>query len=251
MKSFFYIAIVLTLCLLALNACKTSKKVLSEQEIEALPKMVTFAKSACRGRCPHFELNIYEGGHMTFEGKRFTKQKGKVFDKLSEKELLKLKQDCAAADIWDFRSEYGMRIMDLPTITIHLFEKDRDKNIKWRMKPPTPLATLDAELMKIIYDRDWIEKSILMEKKASKMPEGILGNEMIVQFNKQIDVQKWCERYKRYDVSVKRTISKTTPIYLMVFDVARMSPNKMLAIIKKDKDVVKAEFNKKISPRTR
>ncbi len=70
------LTIVITLAAIAslvfLASCSTTQKVLNQTEIEALPKVLTFSKGGCKGRCPIFDLTVYENGWMVCDGKMWT-----------------------------------------------------------------------------------------------------------------------------------------------------------------------------------
>ena len=243
--------IVVFIFLLVIPSCKTSQKSLTEVEIINLPKVLEFSKSACRGKCPHFELTVYKGGWLIFEGKRFTEYEGKTTGKLSSKEYEQLIKNCREADLWTCEAAYGMNIMDIPTTRIHFYEADRDKEVKWRLRAPESLPKLSNQIMELVYLRNWVKPNTDMKNKGAKLSPGILDNEIIVQFKEWVDFREWCALYDRYGVASKRIISEQSGIYLIVFDTALMEPDRMLGIVRKDSKVKSAEFNKRIQPRNR
>lgn len=246
------IAILLIGSLIFLVSCKTTQatqKILTQKEVAALPKVLEYSKGGCRGKCPIFDLTVYENGWMIFNGKAWTKQEGAVTAQLTKKEFTMLQTDCQKANLWNKEPAYGMNIMDAPTTTIHFYEKNRDKKIQWRIRAPEELPTLSGKIMKIIMDRGWIEG--LKKDTATRMPAGAITNEIIVQFKEKLDAQKWCTEYALYGLEVKRTLSTMTPLYLMKFDEAKTPPNKMLQIIKRNEKVASAEFNKRMDASSR
>lgn len=249
MKVTIVIALVLTASLIFFASCSTTQKVLNQTEIEALPKVLTFSKGGCKGRCPIFDLTVYENGWMVFDGKMWTQQEGKATGQLTKEEFAQLQKDCEAANVWNKEAEYGMNIMDAPTTTIHLFEKDRDKQIRWRIRAPEELPTLSGKIMQIIIDRGWIEG--LKKDTSARLPTGAITDEIIVQFTEKLNAREWCSNYALYGLKVERTLSTMTPLYLLKFDAERTPPQKMLQIIQRSKKVASAEFNKKMSTSSR
>ncbi len=243
------IVILLVGSLLFLASCSTTQKVLTQEEVATLPKVLEYSKGGCKGKCPIFDLTVYENGWMIFNGKAWTKQEGKATGQLTKEEFTQLQADCQKADMWSKKAEYGMNIMDAPTTTIHLYEKNRDKQVQWRIRAPEELPTLSNKIMKIIIDRGWIEG--LKKDTAARLPTGAITDEIIVQFKEKIDANQWCTQYALYGLNVKRTLSTMTPLYLLKFDAERTPPNKMLAIIKRSKKVASAEFNKRLNTSNR
>lgn len=249
MKLTILFAILLIGSLIFLNSCKTTQKVLTKEEVTALPKVLEYKKGGCRGKCPIFDLTVYEGGWMIFNGKMWTKQEGEATSQLTEEEFATLQADCQKANLWNKKPAYGMNIMDAPTTTIHFYEKNRDKEIKWRIRAPEELPTLSGKIMQIIIDRGWVEG--LKKDTAARMPAGAITDEIIVQFKEKLNAKEWCTNYALYGLKVERTLSTMTPLYLLKFDAERTPPNKMLQIIKRSNKVASAEFNKRMNTSSR
>lgn len=262
MKVFLCIATFLVVTVLFLSSCKSSKKTLvptvqeavkplTQTDIQALPKVLEFSKSACRGTCPYFNLTVYQDGHLVFEGKRHTLQEGIATDKLTKEEFAQLQMHCEAADLWNRQPAYGMNVMDIPTTTVHFYEGGKDKEVKWRLRAPEQLPTLSNQIMELIYARNWVERNDRNKEKGIKLPAQAIENEVIIQFKEKIDAEAWCKQYERYGLLSKKALSTTTPIYLMSFDTGKMAPDKMLEIINNDEKVATAEFNKRMGTRGR
>ena len=249
MKLLISLSIVL-LCLAFINFSCKSNKALTLQEIARLPKIVEYSRSACYGQCPHFDLTIYKNGWMVFEGKRFTKQEGTATDRLTKEELSQLIADCKTADLWQYQSEYSMNIPDLPTVSIHFYEEGKDKGVKWKMRPPAALSALSNKLMDLVYVRNWVENTGKKDKGIA-LPNGIIENELIVQFKNKIEPKQWAQKYERFGLKVRKPLSTLSHIYLLAYDTGKIAPDKMLATIKKDDKVATAEFNKRLETRNR
>lgn len=251
MKITFFIAILFISGLCLITACSTPKKSLSPTEIKALPVVLKFTKSGCRGMCPSFDLMVYENGQMIFNGKRYTKQEGEATAQLTESELAKLKVDCQKADLYACEAEYGMRIMDIPTTDIHFYEKDKDVRVRWRMHAPESVTLLNKEIMDIVYAKGWVEDPFLEKEKAVKLPMNAVDNELIVQFKNKLDAKAWCKQFEPYGMSVKKTLSTSVPIYLIGFDKEKIASTKLLELVKENEEVATAEFNQELKLRNR
>ncbi|MEM6318864.1 MAG: DUF6438 domain-containing protein [Bacteroidota bacterium] len=249
MKSITSNVFLLLVTILLLSACKTTQKALTQDQIQALPKVLEFSKSGCRGQCPIFDLTVYEGGWMVFDGRAWTKHEGKATAKLDKEAFAQLQTDCERANLWDKQEKYSMNIMDIPTTTVHLYEKGKDKKVQWRMRAPQELAVLSNQIMEIIYAEGWLERT--PKEKGIELPKKAIHNEIIVQLKKGVKPQEWCTKFGRYDLKVKRTLSTLTPIYLLSFDTGKMAPDRMLSILRKDDKVVMAEFNKRLEMKSR
>jgi len=228
------------------------QKDLTEAEIRQLPKVLEYSKSPCYGFCPHFDMTIYEGGWTIFEGKQHTAKQGIAILKLEKQQLDQMMQQCQEADIWSAEASYGMRIQDLPTTTVHLFEGKKDKTVQWRMRHPERLKQLDGQLMAFITGQGWVApREEVAKDRASNREEVKIDNELIIQLRDKLEGTVWVEKYKEYGMHLKKPISKLANMYLFVYDTKLISADKMLEIIQADEKVARAEFNKRLQSRTR
>ena len=229
------------------------KKNLTAAEIQQLPKLLEYSKSPCYGTCPHFTMTVYQDGWTVFEGKRFTEKEGIATLQLNPEQLQTLLDHCKAADIWSTEKAYGMRIQDLPTTTVHLYEGDREKSVQWKMRQPDRLKTLDGQLMQLVTDQGWVAKRERSKDRSKKeaMPDITIDNELIVQIRDKIEGTDWALTYKEYGMQLKKPISKMANMYLFTFDTKTIASEKMLELVSADKNVARVEFNKRMQQRTR
>ena len=171
--------------------------------------------------------------------------------KMEEEQLKTMLQQCSEADIWSADKAYGMRVQDLPTTTLHLYEKERDKAVKWRMRQPERLKNLDKQLMTFLTQQGWLAPITKPRKENSNRSETTIDNELIVQLRDKLEGEVWVEKYKKYGMHLKKPISKLANMYLFVFDTELVGSEEMLELILKDEKVARAEFNKQLQSRTR
>lgn len=83
----------------------------------------------------------------------------------------------------------------------------------------------------------------------AELPEYIIEDELIVQFNRAIDLNEFTSKYSSYKLQIKEPIVSTMHMYLLTFDKERIKPLSMLSHIKADPLVKSASFNKQIESR--
>lgn len=234
------------------QAVSMIKKDLTEQEVRSLPKIMEYSKSPCYGRCPTFKMTVHEDGWTIFEGKRFTLVEDTVVVQLTPAQLTTLTQQCNTADIWTAEKAYGMRIQDLPTTTLHLYEEGKDKKIQWRARQPERLKNFDKQMMGLVVEQGWVAPRKGADKRKREVtPDVIIDNELIIQIEDTKEATEWALQYKEYGMQLKKPISKLANMYLFIFDVDTIDSKKMLALMKEDKSVKRVEFNKRMQKRTR
>lgn len=97
----------------------------------------------------------------------------------------------------------------------------------------------------------------LKKKNNEKKPVVSLGNaeknyikqELLIKLNDAENIGWLEEQFDKYKLSSKKEISKSMGIWLMQYDTTLIKPEKMLEKLRKDKFVMEAEFNKKLSSR--
>lgn len=228
------------------------KKELTAEEIRQLPKILEYSKSPCYGFCPHFNMTVYEGGWAIFEGKRHTAKQGIAIVQLDKMQVEEMMQQCQQADLWSAEASYGMRIQDLPTTTVHLFEGGKEKTVQWRMRHPERLKRLDGQLMELVTKQGWVTPVDVAKDRAERNRQEVkIDNELIIQLRDKLEGTVWVEKYKEYGMHLKKPISKLANMYLFIYDTKLISADKMLKIIQADEKVARAEFNKRLESRTR
>lgn len=68
---------------------------------------ITLDRRGCFGTCPVYLINITSDGSVSFDGKGFTKIKGRAQDKVSREAVLKLVAEFKKADFFELESAYG------------------------------------------------------------------------------------------------------------------------------------------------
>lgn len=216
-------------------------------DYKADEKIIEISKGACFGRCPVYTMTVYGQGLVSYEGKRFTDKVGIYTKQLLEVEYTQLFKAFKDANLWQYQDEYNSRIPDLPMITIHYFNKGSQKKIMGKEGRPETVMGLEKQLDAIVDSKGWI----LKEAPDYGLPDNYIPNEIIVQLKDEVDVEKWKNKFMRgmMKTEVVKRITPDMNYWLVRYDVSAMPPKDFLDMVKRDSDVVTAEFNKKVSNR--
>lgn len=235
--------VILTLGFL-MQSCSTIK--MEKDSTKASPKIV-YSKGACFGKCPIFTLTIYNTGQVKFKGRKFTQRDGlheKILDKSTYVKLVKAFKDNR---FWRFDDTYGMDLVDASTTTISFSDDGKVKTVKGKSQFPEKLKRLMSMLNEIVSsDEGWmmIDKPI----KADKVEE-IIDNQIIIKTADGMIMSRWLQEYKKYGVRLMNRMGNENNLWLIRFDKKVISPDDMLQMVKDDKFISEAEFNKKITDR--
>lgn len=183
--------------LIAVSACKTTKKMTSDQpkakpvgvdpalvdaqkkavnygdpsdttsivlidttSLENLSIIASIKRTNCYGKCPSYEAKLYSNGTVVYEGKAHTAKLG-----LFEAYLLKPQIDSlfALADAMNFfelASFYptnGKKLSDLPETHTYLKVGENEKTIINNHNSPKDLRLLESYLDELLADLEWNE----------------------------------------------------------------------------------------------
>lgn len=240
MKQLPKLAIIPIFCslLLSLNACKPTFDRMNLQEISIVASM---EKGPCYGRCPVFNLTIYENGIVTFEGKRFTDREGMYYRKLNKKEISALREKFREADFFSFNRVYPSRIPDMATVSISYNEGDKSATVMGKEGRPEAVMKLENYLDKIANSGEW-EARIRTEKEE-------VINEIIVQLKEEINLPTWMEKYRELEVDPFRKLTPNANNWLIRFNTEKISAEEMLKLLRLDEDVISAELNLNLETR--
>lgn len=170
---------VLILSLFAINACKGRKEVSQAQETEAdsyadslLAGLdddlfddvdtddtiyAKYRRTACFGRCPILQLEMYKSGYTIYEGIKWVDKEGVFYAYIDQKDLAELMSTAKAIDFFNMQDEYDQKnVSDLPSRIIFLNDKGTKKEVKNRYQGPIELKQLQAKFDSLIARTDWI-----------------------------------------------------------------------------------------------
>ncbi|MEM1216042.1 MAG: DUF6438 domain-containing protein [Bacteroidota bacterium] len=205
------------------------------------PRMKMF-KGPCFGSCPVYTLTIYENGIASYEGQRFTDRMGlhtKLLDRTTYQALLKAFDE---ADMWSFQNAYKAQIPDLATVTITYYKDGESKAVKGKDGRPAKIVELDKMLTQIAESSGWEQQT---DNGNYGLSEDMIADELLVNLSNQVDPNVWVIQYAKQDLQIVKRISPNSPYWVFRFNPDRMSPNDMLATIRRDAYVLSAEFNRR------
>ncbi|MGE5355000.1 MAG: DUF6438 domain-containing protein [Deltaproteobacteria bacterium] len=225
-------------------SCNTTK--LETDASKAAP-VIVYSKGPCFGQCPIYTLTIYNSGLVKYNSVRYTKKTGKYEKQLDAKAYNEIIKAFKESRFWRFNDDYGMELVDAPTITIAFNENGKTKSVKGKSKFPEKLKELMTILDKFEpSDDSWnvIEKVV-----AEVKPEEIIDNQIIIKTGEGMILASWLQQYKEYGVRLMSKINGTEDTWLIRFDKTKIDPQEMLKIVKADKFIAEAQFNTKTSDR--
>ncbi|HMO38277.1 MAG TPA: DUF6438 domain-containing protein [Saprospiraceae bacterium] len=232
--------------LLTLTACDTNRALL-RTDFNRETRVIEMAKSPCYGRCPVFRLTVYASGLVSFDGERYTERTGFWVKKMDKNEYQNLLRAFRNANLWQFDNVYRGEYYDAPTVTISYYEEGDLKTIIGKDGRPNKVLELEALLDDLARTDGWVQ----IGATNYGLPENVIADELIVQLHDGRDGPMWTRKYRRYEMEVVRQVAPQGNYWLCRYNPAAAPPEEMLSMVRADREVIGAEFNKKISARGR
>ena len=207
-------------------------------------------KGVCFGQCPVYELNIYEGGLAEFYGERFTDKKGTFKKQLSEEQFKEIEQAFVDAEFFELEGDYGMDLVDLPTVSISHNNGKMEKSVAGKSQFPSEFIKLNNLLTEVAESGGWhaIQVQPIASDEADNRDasDQIIKDEVIIEPAEDLFLPIWIKDRSSYGVRLIKRVSPGVNLFVIGFDKNRISPDKFLKMLQADKDIVKAEFNKRV-----
>jgi len=116
---------------------------------------VSMKKTPCYGRCPIYEVKIYQSGKVIYDGKRFVEREGVYSGKLSKEQMEKIAAKAREIGYFDLEDEYNSPVTDFPSTYTTVNLDGKSKTIKNRVGGPLPLKAYEKLIEEILDKIIW------------------------------------------------------------------------------------------------
>lgn len=238
--------VLIILSALVLFSCKSSKKINT-----AVPQVIyKLETGACYGKCPIYLLEIDENGLAYLDAKKFNKIDGKLKRQLSAAEMEQLEKSFKKANLFSLLDVYPTNVADLPSIKISQLKDGKTKTVKASEKMPQGYEDLLKVLRNVVEKDGWILlEEYRKEEEIVKTQDSYIYEEIIVSFKSGARLPQWFKDNEVNSIRLIKAIDPATNAWLITYDKSKFEPNVMLDKLKKDSNVVNAEFNKQTKER--
>jgi hypothetical protein len=242
----------IVLILTVFSSCATKKdqmqnNIETAQAFTIPTEIIFFSRGSCYGKCPEFDLRIYDDGKAILKGKNNLNHIGMYEYHLDENEMSALNQILDQTDFQSMKDEYVGQIADVPGVVILVNKDGKEKKIQGNWQFPEPLLTVFAHLDDYVFSEKWMpvkEEPVLHLNNKSIIPDRI-----IVNLIPGVEGDAWVKKYRQYEATVVKKVAPRMQLWVITYDLSKIDPMTFLSTIKLDKEVVQAEFDKKLKMR--
>lgn len=214
-------------------------------------------KGACFGQCPVYTLSVYKGGYAVLGASRFGIRQGKFYKRLDKATYKSLIAAYDASNFYSLPDKYESEVADFPLISLYYQTKKGEKYVRGKDRRPAPIMAIQKIFDQIYEEDNWklLEaKKEMVQFEPEQTHEVSRGDpppkNILVKTGEDMDMEAWVKNYSKYDVRLVRRVSQSMNVYLITYDPSKVNGLILLNKIKKDKSILMAQFDKKVSQRT-
>lgn len=117
-------------------------------------------RTSCFGRCPTYEISVFESGYVIYHGKRNVDKIGFYESRLSNEQLKLILERAKAIDYFQLNDRYDGNMTDVPS-TITLIQYNDDiKAVIDRVNGPQALKQFQREMDELLLKLDYTVKEV-------------------------------------------------------------------------------------------
>ena len=98
--------------------------------------LVKMRKTPCFGKCPYFEVVIFNDGSIKYEGFKFVDKIGLYSSEINQKKVALIEDYIKRIDFFSFDDVYDAKVTDLPSVIIEINLNGKHHKVKGRYKMP-------------------------------------------------------------------------------------------------------------------
>lgn len=144
-----YLVIIIAAFMLT-SGCKTGKNSTKQDTV-----VISLQKTACKGKCPVYKLEIYNSGELKFEGKSNVENIGSFSMKITKEKVDELVEKFIAANFFEFEDEYTSKVTDLPSTYLTFTHNNKTKRVRDYHGAPEQLRELEKLIEAFVNSENW------------------------------------------------------------------------------------------------
>jgi hypothetical protein len=250
MLRIFFLSMVLGLLVVS---CKTKAKIVGEVN----NTVFSLTKGQCDGLCSRYNIYVLEDLNIQYEGLENVDRYGLFQKKLTKQEYSTLVDAYAKAGFLQMKDQYSVDIVDFPLITMSYNNGKVMKKVEGRTERPKELLSLQQQLERLatasngkwetIKEYPPNRTNVVTNQKYTKGDR--IENQIIIKPKANVALGPWLRGQQKFGVSLVKKISDAGNLWLISYDIKKISPENMMAALKADTSIESAEFNMMVSPR--
>ncbi|MDQ3015890.1 MAG: DUF6438 domain-containing protein [Bacteroidota bacterium] len=245
MQPLYSFCFVLTLILLTGCSTVKQKRGAPSETATAYPYVFKYDRGPCFGQCPVYTFYLLSDHSGIVQSKsNLTAQPGWYLAPLDQEAAAEILELIEPETFWTPHLDEQPEIADLPSSSLSYFHQKGLRTIRIQSRTNTDLENVFGKIGHLVSEGRWE----LTEIRPIDIP-GPLMTDVIVQLKAGIDVDMWMKKFERFGIQLKRKLTPNQQYYLVTKDPELGDANDFLQYIKRDEDVVNAQWDEHVKSR--
>lgn len=234
------------LCCLIVSSCRILSP--SPEHIDKYTLRAQYRQDACFGRCPVYNLSLYENGLLIYQGERFTDKPGTWYQLLGRSETENLISKLDALDFENYPTVFPSQIPDLAQRTVSYINSNGDRfQSAFKEQAPPELVVLADQMQEIGDTGEFTEYEGPLDL-FGEAPD-LEPQEIIVELRPGVNPREWIVNYAKQNAQYLERLAPNSNYHLITTDPNLMSAEELIPFLREDPEVVSAQRNRPVSPR--
>ncbi len=231
------------------SACKTSKPVTSNTQnlfTQDSVWVIKYERSPCFGECPVYTFYLTEDNNGLLQAKYNYLTPGWYAADLDEESVHALLSDLEPEAWWYEDVRHLPEVPDLPGRSLVFKHKN---GLRWYAaggRVSERAEYVFGKLDDLVTNSHWSATTV--RPIGLDVPE---PSDVIVQLKNGVDIERWMERFDLFEIRLVRKVAPSLQYYVVTWNKDKGTANHFLQTIKKDLDVVDAQWDQALNGRSK
>lgn len=243
MKNIYFLIIVF----IATAACKTKTVPAETTKIETgiKPFVLKFDRGPCFGKCPVYTFYLLSDNRgILHHQANLLDTAGWYITNPDQEAVVEILELLEPQDWWMQDLSNFPEISDLPSTTLTYHHPGGMRTISIQSRTTESLENVFEKFTHLVNDSKW-EPTLIRPLEIQPR----LQTDVIVHLKEGVDINTWMTKFERYGIYLKKRLSPNQSFYLVARDVEKGNANDFLQYIKRDPDVIEAQWDTQVQRR--
>ncbi len=239
---------VLLICMGTISiACSSMKQKASDpsETATAYPFVLKYDRGPCFGECPVYTFYLLSDHSGLIQSKsNLTVTPGWYQAQLDQEGVAEILELIEPENWWTPELGKQPEIPDLPSASLSYFHQKGLRTIRIQSRTSAELENVFEKISRLVLEGQWTATEI----RPIDIP-GPLMTDVIVQLKPEVDINSWMKKFESFGIQLKRKLTPNQPYYLVTKDPDLGDANDFLQYIKRDAEVVNAQWDEHVKTR--
>lgn len=239
-------SILLSACMIIIS-CKTQKQNHNdvEENTDAKQFVLKYDRSPCFGQCPVYTFYLLnDHTALVYAKANLMDTAGWYFARPDQESIVEILELIEPQEWWlqDLKDE--PEIADLPSISLIYHHPQGNRTVSIQSRTSHEYEIVFGKLNHIVTESRWTPTDLRPDEKAGKEL-----TDVIVLLKKEVDINEWMKKFDAFGIRLIKRLAPNQQYYLVEKDPAKGHANDFLQLIKRDPDVIDAQWDKELEER--